>query len=207
MPDIVIAGATFNGVPSIDIPKSGGGTASFFAVDGSQTVTQNGTYDVSALEQMIVNVSGGGGGGGLEYETGTYVPESDIERPTISFAKEHSETPFFVAMSDVNDSGVNANSSIVFCFFDPYRLFGIGYPYSTSALRSAMAYYSSRSSTSGATNAGVNVTYNSDNTTDTDQSYSRYWVKPNSFRPRTASSKYWRAGRTYKWIAVWKPAT
>jgi len=59
MPDIVIAGATFNGVPSIEIPKSGGGKASFFAVDGSLTVTENGTYDVSTLAQIVVNVSGG----------------------------------------------------------------------------------------------------------------------------------------------------
>lgn len=83
MPDIVIAGATFNGVPSIDIPKSGGGTASFFAIDGSQTVTQNGTYDVSALAEMVVNVSGGGGSSRtiIGTFTGTEVGAMDVTIP------------------------------------------------------------------------------------------------------------------------------
>ena len=141
MPDIVIAGATFRGVPQIDIPKEGSGTASFVyedgtkqitqngtgidvsgyaAVDvavpssspviqslsvtqngeyaapsgvdgyspvsvsvpgivpsGSQTVTENGTYDVTALAEMVVNVSGGGGGGASNVVIGTFTGTAD----------------------------------------------------------------------------------------------------------------------------------
>jgi len=62
MSDITIAGATFSDVTKIQIPKSGSGTAEFVEVSGSQEITQNDTYDVSALAQVVVNVSGGGGG-------------------------------------------------------------------------------------------------------------------------------------------------
>lgn len=42
-------------------------------VSGSETKTANGTYDVTNLAQLIVNVSGGGGGGGsvFQYSTAT----------------------------------------------------------------------------------------------------------------------------------------
>lgn len=59
MPDITIAGATFRNVPQIDIPKDGGGTASFVYEDGSKSITENGTHDVSGFSEAIVNVSGG----------------------------------------------------------------------------------------------------------------------------------------------------
>ena len=62
MPDITIAGATFRNVPQIDIPKDGGGTASFIYEDGSKSITENGTHDVSGFAEAVVNVSGGGGG-------------------------------------------------------------------------------------------------------------------------------------------------
>lgn len=39
---------------------------------GSQTVTENGTYDVTALAEMVVNVSGGGGGGASNVVIGTF---------------------------------------------------------------------------------------------------------------------------------------
>lgn len=59
MPDIVIAGATFHDVPQIDIPKDGGGTASFTYENGTKSITENGTHDVSGFASAEVNVSGG----------------------------------------------------------------------------------------------------------------------------------------------------
>lgn len=57
MPDIVIAGATFRGVPQIDIPKEGSGTASFVYEDGTKQITQNGTgIDVSGYAAVDVAV-------------------------------------------------------------------------------------------------------------------------------------------------------
>lgn len=59
-PDISLLGATYSDVPGVTLPKSGGGTATFHYTEGSQTLTQNGTYDVTALEEIVVDVSGGG---------------------------------------------------------------------------------------------------------------------------------------------------
>ena len=90
MSDITIAGATFSDVTKIQIPKSGSGTAEFLEVSGSQEITQNDTYDVSALAQVVVNVAGGGGGGDLEEksvtitENGTSVVEPSAGKDGLS---------------------------------------------------------------------------------------------------------------------------
>ncbi len=60
-PNISLLGATYSGVSGVTLPKSGGGTATFPWVEGSETKTANGTYDVTNLASLVVNVSGGGG--------------------------------------------------------------------------------------------------------------------------------------------------
>ena len=60
-PNISLLGATYSGVTGVTLPKSGGGTATFPWVEGSQTITTNNTYDVTSLASVVVNVSGGGG--------------------------------------------------------------------------------------------------------------------------------------------------
>lgn len=69
-PDISLLGATYPEVSGVTLPVSGGGTATFPWVEGSQTITTNNTYDVSALAQVVVNVSGGGGASNIV--TGTF---------------------------------------------------------------------------------------------------------------------------------------
>ena len=54
-------------------------------------------------------------------------------------------------------------------------------------------------------NLGDYFSYNSDDTHSSGSSYPRYYVNTNEFKPYTSSSsRYWRAGRTYKWFAIWK---
>lgn len=60
-PNISLLGATYQSVSGVTLPKSGGGTATFPWVEGSETKTANGTYDVTNLAELVVNVSGGGG--------------------------------------------------------------------------------------------------------------------------------------------------
>jgi len=62
-PNITLLNATYSGVSGVSLPTQGGGTATFPWVEGSATKTENGTYDVTNLAQLVVNVSGGGGGG------------------------------------------------------------------------------------------------------------------------------------------------
>lgn len=59
-PNISLLNATYSSVAGVTLPKSGGGTATFPWVEGSQTITQNGTVDVTNLASVTVNVSGGG---------------------------------------------------------------------------------------------------------------------------------------------------
>lgn len=56
MPDITIAGATFRNVPQIDVPKDGGGSASFIYEDGTKQINTNGTHDVSGYLNAQVSV-------------------------------------------------------------------------------------------------------------------------------------------------------
>lgn len=58
-PNITLLGATYSDVAGVTLPKSGGGTATFPWVEGSETKTANGTYDVTNLAELVVNVSGG----------------------------------------------------------------------------------------------------------------------------------------------------
>ena len=60
-PNITLLGATYSSVAGVTLPKQGGGTATFPWVEGSREVTENDTYDVTGLAQLIVNVAGGGG--------------------------------------------------------------------------------------------------------------------------------------------------
>lgn len=68
-PDITLLGATYSSVSGVTLPKSGGGTATFPYVEGSQTITTNDTYDVTDLAQVIVNVSGGGSASNIIHGT------------------------------------------------------------------------------------------------------------------------------------------
>ena len=168
-------------------------------VSGSQTITENGTFDVTNLSQVLVNA-------GLEYETGTYTPTSDIARPTISFAKTHTTTPFLVMMVETISTAysISNNSNVAFYFFDVYRAFSEGYPYNTSTSYPAFAQYLYRSNSTNAQSTS-HIQYNSDNTGASSTAYSRYWVTESEFHPYSNStSRYWRSGRTYKWYAIWK---
>lgn len=71
-PNISLLGATYSGVKGVTLPKSGGGTATFPWVEGSETKTANGTYDVTNLAELVVNVSGGGSSKNIQYTMGRY---------------------------------------------------------------------------------------------------------------------------------------
>ena len=166
------------------------------------TVPSNALLD--SYDAYIAQISGGGTTG-LEYETGTYTPTTDIARPTISFSKTHTNPPALVSFYDVGDNAPATYSNIYMNYIDPYRLFGSGYPYNTNpSIRYATVLYGYRGSGSSLSSGVTHCTYNSD-ITPGDITYARYYVGPSSFQPYcSSSSRYWRKDRTYKWIAVWK---
>lgn len=146
----------------------------------------------------------GGGSGITEYETGTYTPTSDIARPTINFSNTHTNPPSIIVLADANQTlAAAANANLYFTYIDHERLFGYGWPYSTSARRYGAALYCYKQS-NGISNSQSTFSYSSTNTTDTSTSYPRYFATPSNFKPYTGStSRYWKSGRAYKWVAIW----
>ena len=203
--NITIMGGSYSDVPAVTLPKTGGGTATFYDASGSQTVTENGTYDVTALASMIVNVAGGGGSG-LEYEEGTFSPSSDISRATVSFANSHADAPAVIVFADVtNTADTTSNTGWLWVWFDYYKIWGSRIYYSSSSMRYAVAYYTYRgSSTSSLSTGSMLCSNNSDSSSSSSTSYPKYHATSTEFHPYTNStSRYWRSGRTYKWVAIW----
>lgn len=229
--DISLLGAVYSDVPSVLLPKQGGGTAQFDdTTDADATasdiltgktayvngvkITGTGTGGGGSVTQdqdgfIVLPPTGGGGGGGgsgLDYEEGTWTPTEDIARGTINFTGTHSGKPIYVTLSDVSSaSTISASSNLGFCYVDTYKMFGAGVPYSTSALR--YGYYSVLYYTGSGAISTYQYFYDSD-TEGSTSGYPSYWVTETGFYPYTNSdTRYWRNNRTYKWIAVWKPTT
>lgn len=201
--NIDFMGAVFPDVPSIRLPQYGGGLASFDdTTDADATAA-----DIASGKTAYVNgvkltgTASGGGGSGLVYETGTYTPTSDIARPTINFTGTHTTPPFYAMIYDATGTAyTTANSNKMFEITTFY--------YMDSGSLSALVYYGRTSylcrGSNGNTSSGANLSSISDSGT----SGVGYYVSNTYLKPYTASdSRYWRLGRTYKWIAVWAPTS
>lgn len=183
---------------------SGGGGSTLIA----KSITANGTYNATddsadGYSQVTVNVPTGG----LTFETGTYEPSADTPGEKILFTNSHSEAPAFVMMVDATGTAdTTSNTNMQFVWYDYYKLYGVGMPWSSSAFRYATAFYIYRvSSATALTQGATHCAYNSDNAGSGGINYPRFWCDELGFTPNSAStSHYWRAGRTYKWIAIWR---
>lgn len=197
-------------MPSIILPKTGGGQASFVDVTDTTAAAADvasGKYFYTSSGVLTQGTSSGGGGG-LVYERGSFKPSEDIARPTISFANTHTSLPIFIDMYDTSpESTSTTNSNVYFTYTDSlYLTGGIGFPRTASNryYGHVLAGYRSSSGVSGYTSQ---FAYPSTNTTDTSSPYPRYFVSLTNFRPSMGTTRYWRAGRTYEWIAVWAPTS
>lgn len=176
----------------------------------AKSITANGTYnatDDSADGYSSVTVNVPTGGGGLTFESGTYEPSANTSGEKILFANTHSEAPAFIMMVDATGTAdTSSNTNMQFVWYDYYKLYGIGMPWSASAYRYASVYYAYRATnTSVLSVGGVHCPYDSDNAASSGINNPRFWTDELGFTPSSAStSRYWRAGRTYKWIAIWR---
>lgn len=171
------------------------------------SVTQNGTYTATtghAYSPVTVNVSGGGGG--LEYEEGTWTPSEDVVTPTINFTNTHTTRPFAVIIADVaNDTEMVVDSVITWELFSFHDAIGESAHYGGTSVLYGRVQYAAKGISSGSlTASGYNIT----NLTGTGTTSMERWVSSSGFMPYAgSSSRFFRAGRTYKWIAVWAPTT
>lgn len=170
----------------------------------SDTVTQNGTVDTTLINSLLVNVSGGGG---LEYETGAWTPTVDTGQGQIYFAKTHTNLPCLVALSDTSEASTSVSSSVMaWTYYEAYTMWGAAMPQSPSVLKYGViewVYTSGSSSSQG----NVILSY-SPTSGSSSRLYPRYWVDEAWFKPYAYNTNYiFRAGRTYKWIAIWAPSS
>ena len=250
--NITLLGASYSDVPSVELPKTGGGTAQFddttiasnaasasditsgklAFVNGelvtgtasgggatliTKSITANGTYNAlsdnaDGYSSVTVNVSGGGGGG-LEYETGTWTPASDVASYTIQFSNTHTTPPSYYVIVDATGTYSNTTNSIYqmsYVQFD--RLLGSSAyaDYNNSGTIKYGRYDTlqrTTSTTSMSTQGGF-INYPMSETDDSTTNHPRYWATETWIKAAGYSAiRYWRTGRTYKWIAVWAPTS
>ena len=158
----------------------------------------------AAMAEAIAGISGGGGGG-LEYESGTFAPTEDVTKPFMSFSKNHSTLPFITIVVDVTNSYSNvANSGYVTVYVN-FDALGVKlYPISSDSWQGHASEIARSTSTSSLTIYGFQT-----NETYSDNGYSKpeNYIATDGMYLLSGSStqKYWRAGRTYKWFAIWAP--
>lgn len=221
--NISLWGANYSNVPAVDLPKTGGGEARFadpsvttaveadvtsgkifLKADGSLgTGTASGGGAVWQDANGYVHLSDEpGGGSGLEYEEGTWTPSADVAKPTISFTNTHTERPIYVIMSDTSEELRADTDMLEWAIMNWYDAFGVGMAVSSTQINYArtQAVYKTASNFSVTAN-NVSMLEGDSNTV-----YMGYFLTNTSFSPYSGSStRYWRSGRTYKWIAVWAP--
>lgn len=193
----------------VDTLDTNGGTIrTITAVDISDTTAQasdvaQGKYFYTADGTKTAGTSSGGGGG-LEYETGTWTPTADIARPTISFTSTHTERPIYVLISDISGEERNTDDMLAWAIVNWYDAFGFGLKVTSSQTNYARTQGIYKTAASfGAGTSNISSLDGNSGTTEMG-----YFLTKTAFYPYgNVSTRYWRAGRTYKWIAIWAPTT
>lgn len=160
-PNISLLGATYSEVSGVTLPKSGGGTATFPWVEGSQTVTENNTYDVTNLAQLVVNVAGGGGASNFVH--GVFHTNSSAGVQSVSIPYTGSGYPIMCYICIKGGAYVPGSD-----WYNLVRRYAVGvWSMSKSDMASSPTY-----STSGAQNQGV-AQWIYKNSTSSSTSYTR----------------------------------
>lgn len=156
----------------------------FIVPSGSETKTQNGTYDVTSLKELVVNVAGGGGG------LPAGIAAFDYGEITVSSAFTTTRQTFSHKLGVVPDLMIvwhDGNIATTYSMLAAIR--GNMFGWRSSAYNNHMAYHANSTTTVTWTNSN-STTYGISNMTAT------------TFQLASSSSSYyWRAG-TYKYMAI-----
>jgi len=147
---------------------------------------------------LVVPTTGGSTPSGLEYEEGTYTPSTDETNPEIFFTNTHTQLPAFVLIADSTGErniGSPQYGGTMIANFESFT----GYPLIASSSNYVVAYTRYVASNNGAYTGASQAVGNS---TISD------YMTTTSFKPSVSSTtRFWKAGVPYKWIAVWAPTT
>ena len=206
--NIVLKGATWNGVESVDFPVSGGGTARYVETSGADATAADIASGKTAYVNGSLIVGTASGGGGLEYESGTWEPTGNTTSHIISFAGTHATAPFYYMIQDSGNDYYSQQATAWYVTYTNMHQFsgaaidvdnGTTYQYGFAYMR----YRTSATVTAGTTKV-ITTPYTSQS--DSAATNSRFWAKETGIRAY-CDDFYFRAGRTYKWIAVWAPTS
>lgn len=197
--DIALMGAIFPDVPKILLPISGGGMATF--TDVSDTTAA--AADVMSGKYFYTSDgarTAGTAQAGLMYESGSFSPTSNISSYTVNFSNSHTKAPFFFAVSDTKDAYyTNTGANYWIMYFNWYDAFGTRI-YTAESTPIYGAVYTRYRNSSGFTGSSIMIENQTGNTT---YNYKEYWcTNTNLYLSTGSTSRYWRSGRKFNWIAV-----
>lgn len=162
------------------------------------------------LGKALGGSGGGGGGGGLEYEEGTWSPSADIDRYRIPLKNEHTTPPAIYVIVDSTGTNAPANSCMHVCYTDDTFFGGpmFSAPTGTGKIYGYAHYVNMGASSASANRKTLNAKATSGDPSDYSSTNARCWATESSIYAFCDSSSYfWRSGRTYKWFALWLPAS
>ena len=141
----------------------------------------------------------------FEYESGTWIPSSDTVTAEISFTNTHTEAPFFYAIYDADGNAESVtNTAYMTEYFNFHQLSGKSWDLDGSTEYYGLMSGKYRSSSTALQNNIVNISAPYTDSSESTTAKSRYWATETRIIGYLGSSRYWRANRTYKWIAIWK---
>ena len=140
--------------------------------------------------------------GGLVFETGTYIPSSDVVQPEILFSGSHSKAPAYIMLA--REKGSTNPAGVIVWTYQTYPALLDGMVSGSGA--SEYGYSSQQIYTGAFTyTSSVSYTHSPDDEGSSSSAYPRYFADKTGFRPtRQLSDQYYRAGFKYKWIAIWR---
>ena len=167
-------------------------------ITGTASATGGVTQDQDGY--LVLDDEGGGGGGGstgLVYESGFWTPEEDVAKGTIAFSNTHTDPPAFFVVTNTADEYTGDSVAAESCFYTRWDLMLGTTVYAANSYRIGCrtALGRSAASTWAVQNGQI------DSLAGAELVATNTAIYPYS----GASTRYWKAGYTYKWIAVWAP--
>lgn len=163
---------------------------------GTKTITSNGTYDVTAFAEALVNIAGGG----LDYESGVWEPGTNKANEWISLSNTHSTPPAVVCICIRPPESIPNKTYLCEVYVNYDRMFGSGALVGNYGV--GYAIYSG-SSAGTVSNTHVEITTSDTTSTETTTSNSRYWAQESKIRAAAVMSGYYWRNQTYDWYAIW----